>query len=151
MPHVELSLSDPYVPRARMPVNCRHGALDRWGGTVNVAAEPCLILDAQGVIHASSPPCRVLFGLADGVGTTELGRRRIDELLQLVDFTAARDRLADWELERIPPLLAISTGGLARGLLRFRVGEVVRTVDAVATPLFEGQAVIGSLTFFSRI
>ncbi len=145
MPHVELSLSEP----ALNALVGRAGAVARWAGPAAVAEEPCLVLDASGGVAAASPSCRMLLGLCE---TDDLdGRGLLDGVLALVDFTAAQGRLADWELERIPPLMALTTGGLARGLLRYRVGDTIHTVDAVSTPLWDGADVVGSLTFFCRV
>jgi len=160
VPHVELSLfprqqdvsDEPAVPaqlpRARTPEQGLASPIERWAVVAAGAGEPCLVLDPDGVIVASSPAFRLLFGLGEAQRAN--GRGMLDGLY-LVDFTARPDRLARGDLERIPPLLALSTGGLARGLLRVRVGELVRTVDAVATPLWDGPALAGSLSFFSPV
>ena len=79
------------------------------------------------------------------------GRTLREVLPHLVDFTADGRQLSDWELSRIPPLLALSTGGLSRGLLRLRLPSGVRTVDAVATPLRRDGTAVGSLSFFQQI
>ena len=77
----------------------------------------------------------------------------IGRLGELVDFTASLAKLDNAEADKIPPLLAISSGRLARGLMRVRppAGGTVRTVDAVATPLWDGSTLVGSLTFFSEV
>lgn len=143
MPHVELSLSDAESVGAPRP------SLRRWAGVVAEAAEPCVALDADGVIVASSGTGTVLLGgPADGDGW--IGRGLLD-VLELVDLTATGERLPSWEAERIPPLLALSSGGLARGVIRVRVGELTRTLDAVSTPLRDGTTAVGSLTFLHRI
>jgi len=51
----------------------------------------------------------------------------------------------------MPPLLALSSGRLARGLVRIRCASGPCTFDAIATPLTEDGKVVGSLTFFSAI
>ncbi len=145
MPQLELSLSG---PTATALVD-RAGAVARWAGPAAIAEEPCLVLDASGAVAAASPSCRALLGLCETADVDGLGL--LDGVLALVDFTAAQGRLADWELERIPPLLALTTGGLARGLLRYRLGDAIHTVDAVTTPLWDGADVVGSLTFFCRV
>jgi PAS domain-containing protein len=124
------------------------GAVD-WDSVVASAAEPCLLLDADGLIGAVSPAFLVLFGLesTDAV----LGRGLLDDLLDLVDFSAGRSRLEPAELERIPPVQSLRSGGLARGLVRVRVGDTARTIDAVTTPIRVDGQVAGSLTFFSAI
>jgi hypothetical protein len=40
---------------------------------------------------------------------------------------------------------------LARGLLRVRSGDGLRTIDAVASPLYDGPTVVGSITFLCQI
>ena len=152
--HVELPLSDAAVPpeRAAPPPPARPavtGALAGWAGVVAAAPDPCLLIDTSGVVLACSPPASVLCGLPSPAHA--VGRGLLDGVLRLVDFTAAGGRLAEWELNRIPPLLVLSTGGLARGLMRLRLDDTVRTVDAVATPLRDGPDLAGSLTFLSRI
>jgi hypothetical protein len=55
-------------------------------------------------------------------------------------------------MANIPPLLAVTSGRLARGLLRVqRPGQLPGTVDAIATPLRDGDTVVGSLTFFAEV
>ncbi len=145
MPHVELSLSE----ATDLPVVRSGGSsLDRWSGAVETAGEPCLVVDGAGIVMAVSPGCRALFGL-DPVAA--LGNRLI-AVLDLVDFSAAAAALPDWEAERIPPLLAVTSGGLARGLLRVddHTGNP-RTVDAVSAPLRDGSTVVGSITYFAPV
>ncbi len=125
------------------------GSLAMWARVVPEALEPCLVLDVTGAIVAVSSSCRLMLGLPHP--REIVGRGLLDGVLHLVDFTAAGVRLVDWELERIPPLLALATNGLARGLMRVRVGDKVRTVDAVTTPLRDTYPPVGSMTFFKLI
>jgi PAS domain-containing protein len=116
-----------------------------------VAAEPALIIDPIGTILAVSPSATALLGLgrpADAVGQPLLGG-----VIRLIDFTAGGGDLDEPELERIPPLLAIRSGRLARGLMRVQTaeGEAHLTVDAIATPLTDAGDVVASLTFFSAV
>lgn len=120
-----------------------------WIRLVRGAQDPCLVLDRCGRIAACSISAVVLLGLADPV--TVVGRRLLDGEPHLVDFTAPSNRLCDWELGRIPPLRSLSTGDLARGVLRIRLAQRVRTVDAVTTPLHHDGELAGSLTFFREI
>jgi hypothetical protein len=196
VPHVELSLSDdprrdPDRPGSHEADRSPDGepasgpwagpphhssSVRHWAGMVSDATEPCLVLDADGVIVAASRACLLLLGtpvVADpppgstpgtaplgptaagaGVPAVEewIGRGLLD-VVDLVDLTASGAALAAWEAERIPPLLVLSTGSLARGLMRVRVGELARTVDVVSTPLWDGSAAgtVGSLSFFCRI
>ena len=56
-------------------------------------------------------------------------------------------------MEKIPPLLAIRSKRLARGLMRVQIDgpEPHLTVDAIATPLMAADQVVASLTFFSPV
>ena len=150
MAHVELSLSERRVPRRQvdppLPVT---GALRRWAMVVEQADEPCMVVDPCGIIVSiSASACRML-GL--GEPSQAVNQSLHAGVLHLLDFTAAGGALGDGELDRIPPLLATSSGRLARLLLRLSQGKDVRTVDAVAAPLRDGETVVGSLTFLSEI
>ena len=152
MAHVELSLSGAFVPQARTPAEAEFVAsIDRWMSTVAAAVEPCLVIDATSTIQAVSPSCSALLGLGkpiDAVGQPLLGGA-----LRLVDFTAGAADLDEPEVEKIPPLLAIRSEGLARGLMRVLTDreETHLTVDAIATPLVEADQVVASMTFFSPV
>jgi len=149
--HVELSLSGAFVPQARTPAEGEFvPGVGRWTATVAAAAEPCLIIDSSTAILALSTSCGELLGLgkpAEAIG------QPLGAVLRLLDFTAGAGELEESDAEKIPPLLAIRTERLARGLLRVvpGPGETPLTVDAVATPLLEGDRVAGSLTFFSAV
>ncbi|AGL21638.1 hypothetical protein L083_8128 [Actinoplanes sp. N902-109] len=142
------------MPQARTPVESEFVSnIDRWAATVWQAAEPCLVMDLQSTVVAVSPAGSELLGLgnaADVVGKPLLGG---EGMLRLIDFTAAGGSLSDQEIEKIPPLLALTSERLARGLMRIQPPGDERhvTVDAIATPLMENDRVIASLTFFSAI
>lgn len=163
MPHVELSLSeedDQEEPERQetFPEGRWTGQLSsvrRWAQVAAVADEPCVLLDADGMIVVSSPACRALLGTdglphPTGAHRDWTGRGLLD-VLRLVDLTASGAPLASWEAERIPPLLALATGNLARGLIRVRLGDRSRTADVVSTPLRDAGAVVGSLSFLRQI
>jgi len=149
---IELSLSQAFVPQARTPSESEFvPSIERWKSTVAMAAEPALVVDPAGIILAVSPAATRLLGLprpAESVGQPLLGGT-----IRLIDFTAGGGDLDEPELERIPPLLAIRSGRLARGLMRVQTveGEAHLTVDAIATPLTDGPDVVASLTFFSAV
>jgi hypothetical protein len=124
-------------------------SFDRWAETVFAADEPCLVIDASMTIVAASATCCELLGLADP--RTAVGLPLLDAGLRLVDFTAARSELTDTEVDKIPPLLAVTSGRQARGLLRVNHDNVDATVDAIATPLLLDGKVVGSLTFFATV
>lgn len=139
MAHVELSLWP----------NVNSGSLELWGFVVSMASEPCVVLDSEGVVVAASPGCRQLLGIEPA---ESVGLRLADEVLRLLDFNAVSGELRGWEVDVIPPLLAIKSGGLARGLVRISGGAGgSRTVDAVSTPLKQAGEVVGSLTFFNPV
>jgi hypothetical protein len=149
--HVELSLSGAFVPQARTPSEAEFvPGLDRWTSAVAEAAEPCLVIDTFTTILAVSVSCCELFGLgkpAEAIG------RPLSDALRLIDFTAGAGELDETDVEKIPPLLAIRSERLARGLLRTvpAPGEPPLTVDAITTPLLNGERVAGSLTFFASV
>lgn len=145
MAHVELSLSEPLMPAEPMP-----GGLDRWASTVAGAPEPCMVIDSLSEIVAVSPSACRLLGFSSQAAAVK--RHLFGGVLYLLDFTAKPSQLTDGELEKIPPVLAFSSRRLARGLMRVRTSdELIITVDAVASPLFEGERVVGSLTFFCPV
>jgi len=124
-------------------------SFDRWAETVFAADEPCLVIDGSMTIVAASATCCELLGLADP--RTAVGLPLRDAGLRLVDFTAARSELTDTEVDKIPPLLAVTSGRQARGLLRVNHENADATVDAIATPLLLDNKVVGSLTFFATV
>jgi hypothetical protein len=150
--HVELSLSGAFVPQARTPAEAEFVAgIDRWTSTVATAVEPCLVIDVATTILAVSPSCTELLGL--GEPADAVARPLLGGVLRLIDFTAGGGELDEPEVERIPPLLAIRSGRLARGLMRVQTdaGDAHLTVDAIATPLQDAGEVVASLTFFSAV
>lgn len=152
MAHVELSLPESFVPSAGPATPPETDNFRRWCATVSVALEPCLLIDLRTTIEAVSASCCELLGL--GTPAETVGRPLLDGELRLLDFTAARAALPEQESEKIPPLLALSSGRLARGLLRVRSGAAGgsdATVDAIATPVLTDGVVAGSLTFFSQV
>jgi hypothetical protein len=144
--HVELSLSG--LADLSPSTLDRTGVLERWVPAVTGAPEPSLLLDGGGIVVAASPGWAVLFATP----TTDAVSQHVLSVMRLLDFNAVVGELPDWEAEKIPPLLAIAAGGLARGLMRVpgRDGAPV-TVDAVSTPLGSRAAPRGSLTFFSPV
>ncbi|MEU8000579.1 hypothetical protein AB0B66_05320 [Catellatospora sp. NPDC049111] len=142
MTHIELSLS-PLEPIAVDP-------LHSWSVPVSSAEESCLVIDAAGLIVAASSSWVRLLSVEHH---TELAGRDVREVLCLIDFTAAGNELGEAEREQIPPLLALTSKRPARGLLRVRGPQDTpsRTLDAVATPLWQSGQVVGSLSFFAAV
>ncbi len=124
--------------------------LERWAASLTTAEESCLVIDAAGIIVAASASCARLFCLSQPSELT--GRHMLDhEVLYLIDFTAAGNELGESEREQIPPMLALTSGRLARGLMRVRSGEGSLTLDSIATPLRQDGEVVGSLSFFAVV
>ncbi|MER5332706.1 hypothetical protein [Micromonospora sp. NPDC002717] len=152
MAHVELSLSEVFVPAAGTSTELGSDNFGQWSSTVSHADEPCLLIDAETrVIAVSASGCELLC-----LGTPEdvIGLPLLDGGLRLLDFTANRGELTEPEIDKIPPLLALSSGRLARGLLRVQAASADRpdsTVDAISTPVLTDGLVAGSLTFFSEV
>lgn len=152
MAHVELSLSEVFAPTTGTPTEQEYDNIGRWSATVSSADEPCLLIDTETrVLAVSAAGCELLC-----LGTPEelIGLPLLDGGLRLLDFTAARGELTEPEIDKIPPLLALTSGRLARGLLRIEAasaGGSDATVDAVSTPVLADGAVAGSLTFFSEV
>jgi hypothetical protein len=141
---VELSIPDPGLTgRPRFD-----SSLDLWEYTVRHAHEACLVLDVNANVVAASAGCDELFSVdpADAVG------RRLVDVLRLLDFNAVAGKLPEREVDKIPPMVAISTASLARALLRISGADgSADTVDAVSVPLRDGDRVVGSLTFFNQV
>lgn len=152
MAHVELSLSEVRVPAVGAPAEQEYDNVTSWSVTVSRAAEPCVLIAADTrVIAVSASGSQLLFL---GGSRDMIGQPLLDGSLRLLDFTANRGELTEPELDKIPPLLAITSGRLARGLLRIKgvpAGAPDATVDAISTPVHRAGAVVGSLTFFSEV
>jgi PAS domain-containing protein len=139
---VELSfeLSGPSSPERGL-----QRSLAMWAETASAANEPCVVIDSGGAVYAASPGCGDLFEIDI---EEAVGRPLAGEVLDLRDFSASQRGLADWEIKKTPPLLAISSEGLARGLLRVWVRDATKTVDSISVPLIDSGVIVGSLTFF---
>jgi hypothetical protein len=152
VPHVEFSLPDLAMPgwpveESPQPPPAEESAHGRWTEAVAAAREPCVLIDQGTVIVAMSLSCARLLGFDE----PPVGRGLLDGVLQLLDFSADAAALTDYEIGKIPPLLALSSGRLARGLIRVQCGEEACTLDGIATPIGDETTVAGSLTFFSKV
>ncbi|MDO3705629.1 hypothetical protein Q3W71_28565 [Micromonospora sp. C28SCA-DRY-2] len=152
MAHVELSLSEVLAPAAGTPTEQESDNVGQWSLTVSHADEPCLLIDAETkVVAVSAAGCELLcLGAPEDV----IGLPLLGGGLRLLDFTANPRELTEQEIDKIPPLLALSSGRLARGLLRVQAastGAPDATVDAISTPVLAEGSVAGSLTFFSEV
>lgn len=143
MTHIELSLSPlEHAPSA--------DPLAAWIITVAAAEESCLVIDRHGIVAATSPSFPSLLHQDHDL----VGRHLSDpDVLPLIDFTAAGNELGAAERDQIPPLLALTSGRPARGLMRLRgpAGSGPRTLDAIATALHHRGLIIGSLSFFATV
>jgi PAS domain-containing protein len=119
------------------------GPIGVWHSAVQASDEACLLLDRDARVVAASEAVGAVLGTTAG---SAVGARFVD-LVTAVDFTSGA--APDLELERsVPPLRALATGGLARGLLRLRSSAGLVTYDVVAVPL-SGQS--GALAFFLAV
>ncbi len=154
MAHLEMSLTEPFaIPASELADDGSEdliaSTVDHWADAVDHATEPCIVIDAKAVVAAASPAACRLLGFADP--SAAVGACLHDGVLPLIDFAATANPLPDTELAKIPPVQALLSERLARGLLRVRLGGDVVTIDAVATPLLEGGHAVGSLTFFCTV
>jgi len=119
------------------------GPIGVWHAAVQASEEACVLLDEDARVVAASSSVGAVLGTT---AAAAVGAKFVD-LVTAVDFTSGA--APDLELERsVPPLRALSTGGLARGLLRLRSAAGLVTYDVVAVPLV-GQA--GALAFFLAV
>jgi hypothetical protein len=143
VPHVELSLTDlglTPVPPPRDPFAC-------WVAAVSNAVEPSLVIDRNEIVIAMSPSCVTMLGLREA----PIGKPLREGAVRLIDFSSQAGTLTEFEVSKIPPLLSLTSGRLARGLIRVECDGSVCTLDAIATPIGEQGAIVGSLTFFSPV
>lgn len=119
------------------------GPLGVWHTAVQASQEACLLLDPDARVVAASSAVGAVLGTT---AASAVGAKFVD-LVTAVDFTSGAAPAL--ELERsMPPLRALATGGLARGLLRLRSAAGLVTYDVVAVPL-AGQS--GVLAFFLAV
>lgn len=134
--------------RVRVPPATSTG-IERWSAAAATATEPCVVIDTDyGIVAASESWCTLL-GVGDPI--TARGQHLLTVVTPL-DF-ADGARLDDSETSKIPPMLAITSRSLARGLVRVAAGPPKHqvTLDSIATPLWDGDSVAGSLTFFAEL
>lgn len=118
--------------------------LASWARQVREAVEPSLVVDADGRIAAVSPGAAVLLGVDPAACT---GVRLLD-LVVMVDFTQTGVPLVDAEMSA-PPLRALRSGRMSRGLVRLRLPRgTMPTYDVVGVPLAHGA---GALAFFTEV
>ena len=123
------------------PIDLDAGPTDpvgRWVAVVLAAAEPCLLLDADGRVQALSAAAAELLGttLAAAQG------RPVESVLTLVDFSRRALPVTD-PVSALPALRSVVHRVLARSLLRVQPAGLRQpvTCDMVAAPLAGGAAV----------
>ena len=120
-----------------------HG-VEAWSRRITEAQETAVLLNDRGRVLAMSTGAALALGLdaAQAIG------RPLRELLVLVDFSATGVPVEDPEVQ-LPPLKALRSGSMARGLVRLRLpGDVLVTYDCVGVPLAGGA---GALAFFAAV
>ena len=116
--------------------------LASWAIQVRDAVEPSLVVDADGRVAAVSAGAGVLLGIDV---STCVGARLLD-LVVLVDFTETGVPLLDPEMSA-PPLRALRSGRMSRGLMRLRLPRGgMPTYDVVGVPLAHGAGALAFLT-----
>ena len=134
--------------RPRAPLRSGPSALERWCSAAAEAPEACLVIDREHHVLAVSTSWCALLGIADRATVHGLP---LLSVVRLLDFGDGAE-LDDGEAGKIPPLLAIKSRTLARGLVRVPgTNGTPITLDSVATPLLDGETVAGSLTFFAKL
>lgn len=122
--------------------------LGAWVRVATASPDNCLVVDRLGRCAGISPGAARLLGHPAG---DMVGRDLGAGLLDLLDFSdGAGAGSGSSFVPQIPPLLALTSNVLTRGLLRLRRPDGARvTVDAVAAPLHDGRSPVpvGALSF----
>lgn len=137
-------LALPREPQAQESVEQYAGSVGEWAKRVTEAQETCLLLDDLGHVVALSRGCALLLdrGTADAIG------QPLRDLVTVVDFTSTGVPVDDPETH-LPPLKALRSAAMARGLVRLRLApDVVVTYDVVGVPL---AGSVGALGFFGEV
>jgi hypothetical protein len=120
------------------------GGVAAWGQRVMEAQETALLLNDRGRVVAISTGAALALNLNP---QTCLGKALLD-LVVLVDFSATGVPVEDPDVQ-LPPLKALRSQTMARGLVRLRLGRgVLVTYDCVGVPLAGGD---GALAFFAEV
>lgn len=134
----------PLIPLQPGAGDLLEGGIAAWAQRVTEAQETCLVLNERGRVVAMSAGTAMSLNLDP---TACMGRPLLD-LVTLVDFSQTGVPVEDAEVQ-LPPLKALRTGTLARGLVRLRLTHgLLVTYDVVGVPLAGGQ---GALGFFSEV
>jgi PAS domain-containing protein len=119
-----------------------------WARLAAGSADLVVALDGGGRVLAVSPSAAQLIA---GPGGDRVAGRHLLDVLDLVDFNPTPGD-ASMYADRIPPLLAIASNALSRGLLRVRTRGRTVTLDAVAAPLHDASgALVGAVCFLTSL
>jgi hypothetical protein len=120
------------------------GGVAEWATRITEAQETVLLLNERGRVAAISTGAALALNL--DVATC-LGKPLLD-LVVVVDFSATGVPVDDPDVQ-LPPLKALRSQTMARGLVRLRLGRgVLTTYDCVGVPLAGGA---GALAFFAEV
>lgn len=120
------------------------GGIAAWAERVTEAQETVLVLNDRGRVVAISTGA----ALALNLDLSSCLGRPLLELVTVVDFTETGVPVEDPDVQ-LPPLKALRSQSMARGLVRLRLGQgVLTTYDCVGVPLAGGS---GVLAFFAEV
>ena len=120
------------------------GGIAAWADRVSEAQETALLLNERGRVVAISTGAALALNLDV---STCIGKPLLD-LVVVVDFSATGVPVDDPDVQ-LPPLKALRSLTMARGLVRLRLGRgVLTTYDCVGVPLAGG---VGALAFFAEV
>ncbi|HUR12967.1 MAG TPA: hypothetical protein VM097_00600 [Mycobacteriales bacterium] len=120
------------------------GGTASWAERVSEAQETALLLNERGRVVAMSTGAALALNLDV---STALGKSLLD-LVVVVDFSETGVPVDDPDVQ-LPPLKALRSQTMARGLVRLRLGRgILTTYDCVGVPLAGGD---GALAFFAEV
>jgi hypothetical protein len=120
------------------------GGIAAWADRVSEAQETALLLNERGRVVAISTGAALALNLDV---SSCIGKPLLD-LVVVVDFSATGVPVDDPDVQ-LPPLKALRSLTMARGLVRLRLGRgVLTTYDCVGVPLAGG---VGALAFFAEV
>lgn len=120
------------------------GGIAAWADRVTEAQETALLLNERGRVVAISTGA----ALALNLDLSSCVGKPLLDLVVVVDFSATGVPVDDPDVQ-LPPLKALRSLTMARGLVRLRLGRgVLTTYDCVGVPLAGGA---GALAFFAEV
>lgn len=115
-----------------------------WQTLSETAGEAVLVIDAAHRLRSASATARALLGCRGDVEGQDLL-----DVVALVDFETGRPHPE--YAERIPPLVVLRHGGLARSLVRVRDGEQRRTLDIASSAVLVDGDIVGSVSLLAAV